>query len=108
MKKFLTFLLVLSFILIVFAETVEIAILHTSDFHGNIYPINYATNKPSDVGLAKVAKLIKQVKSKFKNVILIDSDDLIQGTPLEYYHAKVDNEPIAPMILVMKKLGYSA
>ncbi|KAF2961872.1 5'-nucleotidase C-terminal domain-containing protein [Fervidobacterium sp. 2310opik-2] len=108
MKKFLTLLLVLSFILIVFAETVEIAILHTTDLHGNIYPINYATNQPSDVGLAKVATLIKQIKSKFKNVILIDSGDLIQGTPLEYYHAKVDNEPIDPMILVMNKLGYSA
>lgn len=108
MRKLVVLLFVFSFILLSFSEVVELVILHTSDLHGNIYPINYATNKPSDVGLAKIATLVKQIRNQSKNVLLIDSGDLIQGTPLEYYHAKIDNEPIDPMILVMNKLGYSS
>jgi len=108
MKKLFVLFFVLSFILFLFAESINIVILHTSDLHGNIYPINYATNKPSDVGLAKIATLVKQIKNQYQNVLLIDSGDLIQGTPLEYYHAKVDNKPVDPMVLVMNKLGYSS
>nr|WP_250880033.1 5'-nucleotidase C-terminal domain-containing protein [Thermosipho sp. 1244] len=92
----------------VLSFSVQLVILHTSDLHGNILPISYATNKPSDVGLAKIATLVKQMRKECGSVILIDSGDLIQGTPLEYYHARIDNKPIDPMILVMNKLGYSA
>ncbi|ONN26580.1 2', 3'-cyclic nucleotide 2'-phosphodiesterase [Thermosipho affectus] len=103
-KIFVLFL----FVFMVLSFSVQLVILHTSDLHGNILPISYATNKPSDVGLAKIATLVKQMRKECGNVILIDSGDLIQGTPLEYYHARIDNKPIDPMILVMNKLGYSA
>ncbi|ABR31061.1 2', 3'-cyclic nucleotide 2'-phosphodiesterase [Thermosipho melanesiensis] len=95
-------------VFVILGFSLDLVILHTSDLHGNILPINYATNMPSDVGLAKIATLVKQMKKMYRNVILIDSGDLIQGTPLEYYHARIDNKPIDPMILVMNKLGYSA
>ncbi|MBT1247627.1 MULTISPECIES: 5'-nucleotidase C-terminal domain-containing protein [unclassified Thermosipho (in: thermotogales)] len=103
-KIFVLFL----FVFMVLSFSVQLVILHTSDLHGNILPISYATNKPSDVGLAKIATLVKQMRKECGSVILIDSGDLIQGTPLEYYHARIDNKPIDPMILVMNKLGYSA
>ncbi|SHH17991.1 5'-nucleotidase C-terminal domain-containing protein [Thermosipho atlanticus] len=108
MRKFVTLLLALSLFVFVFAATAELVILHTSDLHGNIFPINYATNKPSDVGLGKIATLVKQIRNEYKNILIVDTGDLIQGTPLEYYHSKIDNKPIDPMILVMNKLGYSA
>lgn len=108
MKKLFILFFVLSIVLSVFAEEVQLVILHTSDLHGNIFPIDYATNKTSDVGLAKIATLVKQIKNEFQNVLLIDSGDLIQGTPLEYYHAKIENKPVDPMVLVMNKLGYSS
>ncbi|MBB6061725.1 2',3'-cyclic-nucleotide 2'-phosphodiesterase/3'-nucleotidase [Thermosipho japonicus] len=106
MKKLLGIFLIILAVSLLFST--ELVILHTSDLHGNILPINYATNSPSDVGLAKIATLVKQFRNEYQNVILIDTGDLIQGTPLEYYHARIDNKPVDPMVLVMNKLGYSA
>ncbi|MGC8954897.1 MAG: 5'-nucleotidase C-terminal domain-containing protein [Fervidobacterium sp.] len=106
----ITALLLVFLTILLFAEAKQIVILHTSDLHGFIYPINYATNKPANQGIAKVATAIKEIKKQYgdENVILIDSGDLIQGSPMEYFHARFDNEPIDPMILVMNKLGYVA
>ena len=64
------------------ARRVQIVVLGTTDLHGNIYPVDYYTNKPDNRGLAKVATLIKRVRKETPNVVLIDSGDTIQGTPL--------------------------
>lgn len=101
----LVFVALLLISCVVFSQY-ELAILHTSDLHGHIYPINYATNKYSDVGLAKIATLIAQEREKFPDAVLVDSGDLIQGSSLEYYHARVDNRALDPMILVMNYLNY--
>lgn len=104
-KTFLVFLILL-LALSMLAKTVTLTILHTSDLHGNIFPINYATNKPYYVGLGKIQSLVRAVKAENPNILLIDTGDLIQGTPLEYYHARIDNEPVDPMVLVMNYMGY--
>ncbi|OAA21346.1 5'-nucleotidase C-terminal domain-containing protein [Kosmotoga sp. DU53] len=104
-KTFLVFLILL-LALSLLAKTITLTILHTSDLHGNIFPINYATNKPYYVGLGKIQSLVKTVKAENPNILLIDTGDLIQGTPLEYYHARIDNEPVDPMVLVMNYMGY--
>src|SRR5215210_7328421 len=67
---------------------VQVVILSTTDLHGNIYPIDYYTNKPDARGLAKVATIIKQARKENPELLLIDSGDTIQGTPLEYFHNK--------------------
>ena len=86
----------------------RITILSTTDLHGNILPIDYYTNKPDNRGLAKVATIIKQIRKEDPNLILLDSGDTIQGTPLEYVHNKRNNAPPDPMMLVMNALGYDA
>lgn len=109
MKRVLiAFLVIIAVFLL--AETKQLVILHTSDLHGFIYPVDYATNKPANQGLAKIATFIKEQKAKYgeENVIIIDTGDLIQGSPMAYYHARFDNEPINPMILVMNHLGFAA
>ncbi len=87
---------------------VHIVVLGTTDLHGNILPIDYYTDKPDNRGLAKVATLIKQVRKETPNVLLIDSGDTIQGTPLAYYHNKKNNTPPHPMMLTMSALKYDA
>ncbi|KAF2955674.1 5'-nucleotidase C-terminal domain-containing protein [Marinitoga sp. 38H-ov] len=108
MRRLLVLLSILIIGLFVFAEQMNLVILHTSDLHGNIFPVNYATNSPYYVGLGRVATFYKMEKEKNPNVFLIDTGDLIQGTPLEYYHARIENDPIDPMVKVMNHLGYVA
>jgi 2',3'-cyclic-nucleotide 2'-phosphodiesterase (5'-nucleotidase family) len=86
----------------------HITILSTTDLHGDIYPIDYNTNQPDVRGLARVATVVKQARSANPNLLLLDSGDTIQGTPLTYYHAKVNNAPLDPMMAVMSAIGYDA
>ena len=86
----------------------HVAILATTDLHGNIYPIDYYTNKPDARGLAKAATIIKQARKDNPNLLLLDSGDTIQGTPMIYYHNKKNNAPPDPMMLVMNALKYDS
>jgi 2',3'-cyclic-nucleotide 2'-phosphodiesterase (5'-nucleotidase family) len=90
------------------AKRLHVVILGTTDLHGNIFPLDYYTDKPDNRGLAKIATIIKRTRQENKNVLLIDSGDTIQGTPLEYYHNKKNNQPTDPMMLAMNALQYDA
>ncbi len=87
---------------------VHITIISTTDLHGNILPRDYYTGKPDARGLAKAATLIKKARQENPNLLLLDSGDTIQGTPLEYYHNKKNNQPPDPMMLAMNALHYDA
>ena len=89
-------------------QRVHITILGTTDLHGNILPKDYLTGKPDQRGLAKVATIIKNTRQENPNVLLLDSGDTIQGTALEYYHNKKNNQPPDPMMLIMNTLRYDA
>ncbi len=89
-------------------ERVQITILGTTDLHGNINPIDYYTNKSDNRGLAKVATLIKRIRKEQPNSLLIDSGDTIQGSPLESFHGRKNNQPPDPMMLAMSSLNYDA
>jgi len=86
----------------------HITILSTTDLHGNIYPIDYNTNQPEARGLARVATVVKQIRKEEPELLLLDSGDTIQGTPLTFYHARVNNKPADPMMAVMSAMGYDA
>lgn len=90
------------------ADRVQIVVLSTTDLHGNILPIDYYTNKPDNRGLAKIGTLVRQVRKDNPNVLLIDSGDTIQGTPLAFFHNKKNNTPPDPMMLSMSALGHDA
>ena len=90
------------------SKRVHIVVLGTTDQHGNLFPVDYYTGKIDNRGLAKISTLIRQVRKENKNVLLIDSGDTIQGTPLEYYHNKKNNAPADPMMLGMNALAYDA
>src|SRR5438067_102350 len=85
-----------------------LTIISTTDLHGNILPLDYYTNKPDARGLAKAATIIAQIRKENPQALLIDSGDTIQGTPLEYFHNKLNNAPPDPMMLAMNALRYDA
>jgi 2',3'-cyclic-nucleotide 2'-phosphodiesterase/3'-nucleotidase len=116
-KKSCSYILATFLLLIVSADAgraqdgvrrVQVTILSTTDLHGNILPVDYYTNKPDARGLAKVATIIKQARKENPQLLLVDSGDTIQGTPLAYYHNKKNNAPPDPMMLTMSALKYDA
>ena len=90
------------------AEQTRVTILATTDLHGHIDPVDYYTNQPDQTGLAKVAAIVKQARAEAPHLLLLDSGDTIQGTPLAYFHGRKHNEPPDPTILAMNAMGYDA
>jgi 2',3'-cyclic-nucleotide 2'-phosphodiesterase/3'-nucleotidase len=89
-------------------QRAHVVILGTTDMHGRIFPIDYYTNKPDNVGIAKIATLVKEARKNDPNLLLVDCGDTIQGTPLEYIHNRRNNAPPDPMMLAMSALRYDA
>lgn len=85
-----------------------IQILGTSDIHGNIYPIDYGTGKEQNYGLAKVSTVVNYKRDANPDrVMLVDSGDLIQGTPLSYLYDK-DSTVEYPLMKVMGAMKYDS
>ncbi|ACB74727.1 bifunctional metallophosphatase/5'-nucleotidase [Opitutus terrae] len=89
-------------------ERAQVTLLATTDLHGRILPYDYYADKPAEVGLAKLATLIKQARQERPDLLLLDCGDTIQGTPLAYFHNRKNNAPRDPMMLVMSTLGYAS
>ncbi|MBW5448031.1 bifunctional metallophosphatase/5'-nucleotidase [Cohnella sp. CFH 77786] len=89
-------------------ETLEIAILQTSDVHGHVFPIHYSDNREMPHGFAKLAAVIRRERKRHPHSILVDNGDLIQGTPLTYHYARVDSSAMNPMIRILNELRYDA
>jgi 2',3'-cyclic-nucleotide 2'-phosphodiesterase/3'-nucleotidase len=91
------------------AERAWITVLSTTDLHGNLLPIDYYTGMPDARGLAAVATLVRQARDENPaGTLLLDSGDVIQGSPLNYVHNTVDNTPPDPMMRAMSALGVDA
>ncbi len=73
----------------------RLRILETSDVHMNLLNHDYTQDKPTDdFGLAKTASLIKAARAEAANSLYFDNGDLLQGSPLGDYVARV--KPLAP------------
>ena len=57
-------------------------IYYTSDTHGHIFPVNYASNCPENSGLLNLAAQVE----KGGNTLVLDGGDSLQGTPLTQYY----------------------
>ncbi|WP_329219575.1 5'-nucleotidase C-terminal domain-containing protein [Streptomyces sp. NBC_01485] len=105
-------------------RTWSFSILGTTDLHSHVFDWDYYTDaaykdgKGNSVGVARVATLIKeQRKAKGEErVLLVDAGDIIQGTSLAYYFARVapitgtngKKGPQHPMAVAMNHMRYDA
>lgn len=84
-------------------KTKKITILHTNDMHSHIDPFPENHSKyPGLGGMKRVASLIKNIRTKEKNVVLIDAGDVFQGTP---YFNKFKG---SLELKIMSEMGYIA
>ena len=60
----------------------KLTMLHTNDQHSRIEPFDasYSRN-PNQGGFARRAHLINEIRKSEKNILLLDSGDIFQGTP---------------------------
>ncbi|MCB2292721.1 bifunctional metallophosphatase/5'-nucleotidase [Clostridium algoriphilum] len=89
-------------------ENFVLTILETSDVHGTVLPINYSDNSYANCGLAALSTIITLEREINQNTLLIDNGDMLQGTALTYFHAKINNNMPNPMIEAMNLMGYDA
>ena len=94
------------------AQTLKLRLLQTTDLHMNLVNYDYYQDKPTEeYGLAKTATLIHAARAEARNVLLFDNGDLLQGSPLGDYVARVkppaEGQP-HPAHRVMRALGYDA
>ena len=89
-------------------QRVSITLLGTTDLHGNLAPVDYFANRPANRGLAKIATLTRRIRAEQPNVLLLDSGDTIQGTPLAFYFARKEPDKPNPTIALMNALHYDA
>ena len=63
-------------------DLIKLTILHTNDVHSRIEPFPMDGGRFQGLGgAAKRAKLIQQIRKEEKEVLLLDSGDIFQGTP---------------------------
>lgn len=81
----------------------SLRICYTSDTHGHVYPIDYASDCPSDSGLLNLACCFE----KDGNTLILDGGDTLQGTPFsQYYLAHQAEYDYHPMALAFNAAGY--
>jgi len=81
----------------------KLTILHTNDVHSRIDPFPANSGRMAGLGGAsKRYQLIQDVRSKEEQVLLLDSGDILQGTPyFNYFQGELE-------IKLMEKMGYDA
>jgi 2',3'-cyclic-nucleotide 2'-phosphodiesterase/3'-nucleotidase len=94
------------------AAELKLRILETTDVHMNLLNYDYYQDKVTDeYGLAKTVSLIKAARAEARNSLYFDNGDLLQGSPLGDYVARV--KPLAagqvhPAYKVLNLLGVDA
>ncbi|WP_329370527.1 5'-nucleotidase C-terminal domain-containing protein [Streptomyces sp. NBC_00669] len=102
--------------------TYSLRVLGTTDVHGHALNWDYFTDAEyddadhNDVGMAKLATLIEDARAEkgHDRTLLVDAGDIIQGTQLSYYYARVEpitgarKGPKHPMALAMNQMKYDA
>lgn len=84
-------------------DVIKLTILHTNDVHSRVdpFPDNHK-RYPGMGGAGARAEIIKNIRKKEKNVLLLDAGDMFQGTPyFNFFKGEVEFK-------LMSEMGYDA
>ena len=94
------------------AAEIRLRILQTTDVHMNLLAYDYYQDKATDeYGLARTITLIKGARAEARNSLLFDNGDLLQGSPLGDYVARIRPLPtgeVHPAYKVLNLLNVDA
>lgn len=88
-------------------STYKLTILHTNDQHSRIEPFDASyTKNPNQGGFARRASLIKKIRGEEKNVLLLDSGDIFQGTPyFNFFGGELEFKLMSMMLYDASTMG---
>jgi 2',3'-cyclic-nucleotide 2'-phosphodiesterase / 3'-nucleotidase len=89
-------------------QSTTITLLDTTDSHGHIEPWDYYANEPANLGLAKIATLVKRARADAPDSLLLDCGDTTEGTPFAYYFARKDTSKPNPEVVAFNAMQYDA
>ncbi len=90
-------------------DEVTVVVLGTTDVHAWLLPWDYMAGEPADRGLALLAPLVDSVRTAHPGrVLLVDSGDLLQGSPMAAAFTPLAEGEIHPVVAAMNLLGYDA
>jgi len=94
------------------AAELKLRLLETTDLHMNLLDWDYYQDKATtEYGFARTATLIKAARGEVKNSMFFDNGDLLQGSPLGDYVARIKPLPagqVHPAYKVLGALGIDA
>ena len=107
------FLVKLNLILLIsislFAQTINVKIVETSDVHGAIFPYDLKENKEISSSLARVMTYLKEQRADSNQIVfLLDNGDILQGNPIVYYYNFEKTDTIHLYADVMNYMRYDA
>ncbi len=93
----------------IYAQTVRLKIIETSDVHGAIFPYDFKNDASFKYSLAQVQTYVEREKEKNPGgVILLDDGDILQGQPVVYYYNFERKDTLHLLSQVMNYMQYDA
>ena len=90
-------------------DSAHVVIVATTDVHGRLLGWDYVHDNASPGGLSRVAAVLGTLRTQYPSqVVLVDAGDLLQGTPLATYFARVNPQRPNPLVDALSALQYDA
>jgi len=94
---------------VIFAQTVKIKLIETSDVHGAIFPYDFQNDTTTNSSIAQVHTYVNGERRNInQEVILLDNGDILQGDPAVYYYNYEDTVSKHLYADVMNMMEYDA